>query len=53
MVFVLQKKKKFKKIPKKKNLFKKVPWPHQNAEVVCFGHMVVADCATFTTWHAT
>ena len=43
-------KKKLKYIPVKKKLFEKGPWPHYSADLACFGHVAIANCATFATW---
>jgi len=47
------KKKYFKNIPAKKHCFKKAPNPTIQLKWHGFGHVAVADCATFATWHAT
>jgi len=46
-------KKKFELHLCKKNLFEKGPWPHFMSDLACFGHVAVADCATFATWQST
>jgi len=45
-------KKKIEKHPCKNFCFKKIPGPTKTLKWHGFGHVAVADCATFATWHA-
>jgi len=52
LVFVPAKRKS-KNILAKFFCFQKIPDPTFFADMVCFGHVAVADCATFATWQFT